>query len=174
MFRHWEWVSQWNLTTNLTAVKTAEEAAWLHYYDSLQLLHVCTQEKIRLVDIGSGGGFPGIPLAIARPQWEVTLVEPRRKRVSFLTSAVARLGLKNVKVVEGRVEDVCTDLFDVGVTRATFSQDEDLAKCMKWIVHKGCFVAYQSADKMSVSGNIVRRYVVKNSQRVLVSWISDR
>lgn len=95
---------KWNRTYNLTALRDPEQAVSHHLLDSLAVLpHVGAGA---LLDVGSGGGLPGIPLAIARPELAVTLVDAVQKKVTFLQQAVIELGLKNVAVHHARVEEM--------------------------------------------------------------------
>lgn len=101
---HYRLLRRWAPKVNLTTVLEPEDAAIRHGVDSL-LFHTVLPERLPdLVDVGTGAGFPGIALAICRPETRVTLVEPIRKRTSFLRSVVAALDLPSVTVVEGRLE----------------------------------------------------------------------
>lgn len=146
MVQHWQLVKTWNARSNLTAIVADKQAAWLHYYDSLAALLRLQDGPV--VDFGSGAGFPGVPLAIMRPQWQFTLVEPRRKRVSFLELACARLGLTNVRVLMGRLEDkldISTQhQYTHAVTRATFSDKNLLQAASSWLKPQGTLLIYCS------------------------------
>ncbi|HTI14750.1 MAG TPA: 16S rRNA (guanine(527)-N(7))-methyltransferase RsmG [Dictyobacter sp.] len=96
----------WNTRMNLTAIKDPEEVLSKHFLDSLSLLHVIDGPELRLLDIGSGAGFPGMPLAIARPDWHITLLEATGKRVTFLQHMIDILQLEHVQAVQGRAEDL--------------------------------------------------------------------
>ena len=95
---------KWNATHNLTAVKTPEAMITRHLLDSLSVLPYISGPHI--VDVGSGGGFPGIPIALARPEWQITLVESNSKKAVFLKQAVLELNLTNVRVMHQRVEKI--------------------------------------------------------------------
>ena len=164
---HWELVRAWNLRVNLTSIEDEVDAAWLHYRDSLEALRVLVPGDI--TDLGSGGGYPGIPLAIAEPRRQVTLVEPRRKRVSFLVTAVARLGLDNVKVLEARSVDAPRELSANVVTRATFSDVRDLRACEKWLTPGGRLIAFRS-DRSGDVGARAHLYRLRDETRVLEIW----
>lgn len=101
---HYQLLLRWAPKVNLTTVLDAEEAAVRHAVDSLLFHHVLPSNAHPLADLGSGAGFPGIPIAIQRPERRVLLVEPIRKRCSFLRTVVAELDLGAVQVVEGRLE----------------------------------------------------------------------
>lgn len=113
-------LEKWNRVYNLTAIREPERMASHHLLDSLAVLpHLGDAAPLRLVDIGSGGGSPGIPLAIARPGWRVALVERSPKKAAFLRQAQAELPLPNVEVVETRVEDYDPPApFDAAISRA--------------------------------------------------------
>jgi 16S rRNA (guanine527-N7)-methyltransferase len=96
----------WNTRFNLTAIKDPEEVLVKHFLDSLSLLLAYDQPQTHLLDIGSGAGFPGLPLKLARPEWRVTLLEATGKRVTFLRHMVEVLALKDVEAVQGRAEDL--------------------------------------------------------------------
>jgi 16S rRNA (guanine527-N7)-methyltransferase len=91
-----------------------------HINDALAVLdYLPDRADLRLLDVGSGGGIPGIPLAIARPDWYVTLVESNQKKVAFLTQAAIELGLRNVRAIATRIEEMHVErLFDVVISRA--------------------------------------------------------
>lgn len=103
---HLALVYQVNTHTNLTAVKDVDEAWDRHVFDSLTLLQVLAElpEGATLVDVGTGAGFPGIPLAITRPDMHVTLLEATKKKADFLHLCARRLSLPNVEVVQARAE----------------------------------------------------------------------
>jgi 16S rRNA (guanine527-N7)-methyltransferase len=110
-------LDKWNRVYNLTAVRDAERMVSHHLLDSLAAAPYCQGET--LLDVGSGGGLPGIPLAIARPGLRVTLIDSIAKKTAFLQQAKAELGLPNLTVVTGRVEDYQPEAaFDLITSRA--------------------------------------------------------
>ncbi|GHO82833.1 16S rRNA (guanine(527)-N(7))-methyltransferase RsmG [Dictyobacter formicarum] len=117
----------WNTRFNLTAIKDPGEVLIKHFLDSLSLLQAYDQQKdIRLLDIGTGPGFPGLPLKIVRPEWRVTLIEATGKKITFLQHIVDILQLKNVKIIHGRAEDIAHQrnyrgAFDLVTARAVSS-----------------------------------------------------
>src|SRR5260370_21820863 len=96
----------WNTRMNLTAITDPEEVLIKHLLDSLSVLKVYDNPRTRLLDIGSGAGFPGLPLKIVRPQWQVVLLEATRKKVAFLQHMIETLQLENVEALHARAEDV--------------------------------------------------------------------
>jgi 16S rRNA (guanine527-N7)-methyltransferase len=113
-------LAKWNRVYNLTAIRDREQMQSLHVDDALAVLRFLPDAAhLGLLDVGSGGGVPGIPLAIARPGWNVVLLDSNRKKVSFLTQAAIELRLAGVQPVASRIEDyVCDKRFDVVICRA--------------------------------------------------------
>jgi 16S rRNA (guanine527-N7)-methyltransferase len=109
-------LDSWRRKTNLTGDLTSEELVD-HTLESVLCSSLIAHGE-RVVDVGSGAGFPGVPLAIARPDLPITLVEPRFKRAAFLRHVVRALALSNLTVFEGRVEEVGGQTYDVATTRA--------------------------------------------------------
>lgn len=109
VLRYRQELLDWNTRINLTAITEPEEVLSKHFLDSFSLITASARANIepaRLLDIGSGAGFPGLPLALARPRWSVTLLEATGKKVTFLRHVIEVLALKNVTVVQGRAEDL--------------------------------------------------------------------
>ncbi len=104
--RYREELLDWNTRINLTAITDPEEMLTKHFLDSLSLLLAYDQPQTRLLDIGSGAGFPGLALKIARPVWQVTLLEATNKKVLFLRHMVDVLHLEGIEVVHGRAEEL--------------------------------------------------------------------
>jgi 16S rRNA (guanine527-N7)-methyltransferase len=125
MLQYLALIRKWNQVHNLTAVREPEAMLVRHLLDSLAILpHVAGP---RIADVGSGAGLPGIPLALARPEWRVTLVETNHKKTAFLQQARIELDLKNVEVMTERVENFHpVDGFDIVISRA-FSDLADFA-----------------------------------------------
>jgi len=116
----------WNTRINLTAITDPEEVLLRHFLDSLSLLLVYERAETRLLDIGTGAGFPGLPLKIVRPQWQVVLLEATGKKVAFLQHIIETLQLKNVVALHGRAEELAHKAgyrasFDVVTARAVAS-----------------------------------------------------
>lgn len=116
-------IHKWNKVHNLTAVRDPVEMVTLHLLDSLAVLpHVHAQ---RLLDVGSGAGLPGIPLALCLPQMQVTVLDSSHKKTSFMRQAKAELGIENLEVICGRVEQYKpAALYDVIISRAFSDLDQ--------------------------------------------------
>lgn len=134
-----------NQRMNLTRIESREAAELQHVGDALTLLVHLPKDGHRLVDVGSGGGVPGIPLAIARPDVRVTLVEATQKKAAFLKSAVEAMGLANVDVRAERAEDVGhsdqREACDVAVARAVGALDFLAEWCLPLVRRGGRFLA---------------------------------
>lgn len=136
LIAHVELVSKWNRVYNLTAVREAAQMVVLHVLDSLTVLRHLGDAR-SILDVGSGPGFPGIPIAIARPQVEVTLLDSSHKKCTFLAQARAQLALTNVDVACERVEQWRPlRRFDVIVSRA-FSDLADFIGQAQHLVSPG-------------------------------------
>lgn len=121
---YFEELVRWNRKVNLTAIKETEEIAIKHFVDCLAVTKVLSRESMRsLLDIGTGAGFPGVPLKIFDPTIELTLIEPSLKKTAFLRHVVGSLNLSKVTVLPNRIEQLVTDSgwlsrFSTAVTRA--------------------------------------------------------
>jgi 16S rRNA (guanine527-N7)-methyltransferase len=131
-------LDKWNRTHNLTAIRDPEQMVTHHLLDSLAVLsHLPDGARLRVLDIGSGGGLPGIPLAIARKDWHIVLVDSNQKKAAFLRQAVIELELANVEVCAVRIQDyVAEALFDVVISRA-FSDLATFAEVARRLVGRG-------------------------------------
>lgn len=96
----------WNTRVNLTAITDPVDVLLKHFLDSLSLLEAYQAEQTRMLDIGAGAGFPGLPLKIARPSWEVVLLEATGKKVNFQRHIVETLGLSGIEAIHGRAEEL--------------------------------------------------------------------
>lgn len=136
-------LQKWNRTHNLTAIREPERMVTHHLLDSLATLRYLSQAKsLRLMDVGSGGGLPGIPLAIARPAWKVTLLDSSAKKAAFLRQAAAELPLSNVDVAATRAEDYLPDRrFDVVISRALSDLAQFVAVARHLVAPDGRMIA---------------------------------
>ena len=128
-------LKKWNKAYSLTSLKTDEDIVIKHFLDSCLYLKAlpCGRgstpgQPLDIADVGSGAGFPGLPLKIIRPELRISLIEPSRKKAAFLRHMIRTLGLEDIEVVEKRVEDLSGVLFDAALTRALFSARDFLAK----------------------------------------------
>ena len=147
-------LEKWNVAYNLTALKDERQMVYHHLLDSLSLTPFVSDTAKTVLDVGSGGGTPGIPLAIYRPDLAVTLVDSNSKKTAFLRQAVIELGLNNVQVITERVENIKEIQFDTIVSRA-FAElgdfvrltEQILAKNGVWLAMKGVY-PYEEVDRL--------------------------
>jgi len=133
---------------NLTAIKTNEDFAIKHFIDSFTLLEYIDKCKknIQYIDIGTGAGFPGIPLKIARPEIKLTLLDSLQKRILFLRRAVDALSLSDVECVHARIEDSKVKKYDVAFCRAVARLDKLLMYAIPILNPGGVFFAMKGPD----------------------------
>lgn len=131
---------KWNSTYNLTALREAEKMVPHHILDSLSLLPFTDGAKT-LIDVGTGGGMPGIMLAVARPDLAVTLLDANSKKTAFLQQAVIELDLPNAAVVTGRVETLGKAEFDIVTSRAFAELGDFVRVTRQLLAENGCWAA---------------------------------
>jgi 16S rRNA (guanine527-N7)-methyltransferase len=139
--RYRELLLEWNERINLTAITDPVEIVTHHFLDSLACLLAAPREQrgaATLIDVGTGGGFPGIPLAIALPGWQVTLLEATGKKVRFLEAAARALELGNVHALQGRAEEVAhltayRGRYDIATARAVAALPTLLEYCAPFV-----------------------------------------
>ena len=141
-----ELLAKWNKTYNLTAIRDPLQAVSHHLLDSLAVLRDLPNRAGTLADIGSGGGLPGIPIAIAEPERYVTLNDANEKKGAFLRQAVIELGLNNARVHVGRVEDWHpAEGFAVVISRGFASLVDFLSACRHLVAPSGVLAAMKGA-----------------------------
>lgn len=152
----------WNQKFNLTAITDPEEIRLKHFEDSLTLLQVFPLTDQSVIDVGSGAGFPGIPLKIACPAIKLTLLESTRKKANFLKHIVSRLSLKDTEAVWGRAEEFARqerECFDLAVSRALAEMNTLTEYCLPLVKVGGSFVAYKEEavdEEVEKAGNAIQ------------------
>ena len=140
---------EWNSKFNLTRITDPAEIAVKHYLDSLSLLAVAhVPADSTVIDVGTGAGFPAVPLKIALPDLTITMLDSVRKKLAFLETAVRELGLSNVELAHGRAEDLARrethrERFDFAVSRAVAKLAVLVELCMPFCRIGGTFAAYK-------------------------------
>jgi 16S rRNA (guanine527-N7)-methyltransferase len=132
---HFEFLMRWNRKVNLTAIVQPSEATRFHYLESLFATKVLRADIKRIADIGSGAGFPGLPVAIFRPDLHLTLIEKNQRKVVFLSEVVRVLDLDNVSVFAGRFEEFDASWIDCIVGRAIERFSENVEKLLVMANH---------------------------------------
>ena len=150
-YQYYELLIKWNEVMNLTAITELEQVVTKHFVDSLSLAKIVDnlEDKISLIDVGTGAGFPGSPLKIAFPEIKITLLDSLNKRVKFLDEVIGQLGLNEIETVHGRAEDLGRDgkyreKFDLCVSRAVANLSTLSEYCLPFVKKDGCFVSYKS------------------------------
>ena len=141
-----------NKVMNLTAITEPQEIYLRHFADSISLLGCADFKNKCVIDVGTGAGFPGLPLKIAEPSMSVTLLDSLKKRVDFLSETCNLLGLSGVSCIHARAEEAATgdmrDSFDIAVSRAVSSLPMLCELCLPFVKPGGIFLAMKSRDYM--------------------------
>lgn len=164
-FHHYyELLIEWNKVMNLTGITDYEEVNEKHFIDSLSIVKALDLSDIKsLIDIGTGAGFPGVPLKIAFPHLKVVLLDSLQKRVGFLNKVIEELAFDNTMTLHGRAEDYAKDLkyreqFDLCVSRAVSNLSVLSEYCIPYVKIGGLFISYKSGnidDELKQSGKAV-------------------
>ena len=150
---YYETLVEKNQFVNLTAITDFDEVLKKHFIDSLSLVKACDfshdDTEISLIDIGTGAGFPGIPLKIAFPNLKVTLMDSLNKRVDFLHEVIGTLGLREIDAIHGRAEDYAKhgqlrEKYDLCVSRAVANLSVLAEYCLPYVKVGGKFISYKS------------------------------
>jgi len=153
-----------NKVMNLTAITEFKDFSIKHYADSLSVLKILKLSEGKLIDVGTGAGFPGIPLAVCCPGMSFTLLDSLRKRIDFLSDAVNELGLTNVTLIHARAEDAgrdpsLRDKFDYSVSRAVAPLSTLVEYTLPFVKPCGTFIAYKgpnAASEIALSTNALK------------------
>ena len=140
----------WNQKFNLTGLKAKEDIKLKLYDDSLNIAKAADlTKKIKVIDIGCGAGFPGIPLKIEFPDIELTLIDSVAKKIDFVDHVIKLLDLKDTKAICGRAEDIASDhreMFDLAVSRAVAKLNTLCEYCLPFVKVGGSFIAQKGPD----------------------------
>lgn len=150
--KYYELLVERNGFMNLTAITEFDDVMKKHFTDSLSLVKAYSEirtEKLKVIDIGTGAGFPGIPLKIVFPQIELTLLDSLQKRLKFLQEVIDQLGLGEVELIHGRAEDFCKpsmkrEQYDLCVSRAVANLATLSELCLPYVKVGGKFIPYKS------------------------------
>lgn len=162
--RYYELLVEWNGFMNLTAITEYGEVMKKHFVDSLSLIKTYDiSKKVKVIDVGTGAGFPGLALKIAYPNLQVTLLDSLNKRINFLNEVISQLGLTGVETVHGRAEDFAKPdklrgKFDLCVSRAVANLSTLSEYCLPFVKVGGEFISYKSekiSEEMDAAKNAI-------------------
>lgn len=147
---YYEMLVEKNKVMNLTAITEKNEVIDKHFIDSISLKKAMDVTKhVKVLDLGTGAGFPGIPLKIAYPNLQVTLLDSLNKRIKFLQEVIEELSLEEIDAIHGRAEDYAKqsgyrEQFDICVSRAVANLATLSEYCLPYVKQGGCFISYKS------------------------------
>lgn len=160
---------EYNSHTNLTRITDEKDVYLKHFYDSLTLSKVISLNKQKLLDIGTGAGFPGMVLKIVFPNLKVTLLDSLNKRVIFLNSVIEKLKLKDIKAIHKRAEEYIKDnreSFDIVTSRAVANLNMLTELCISYVKVGGYFISMKAEAKQEIKDS-------KNAIKTLGGVIKD-
>ena len=148
--KYYELLVEWNSFMNLTAITDFDEVCKKHFVDSVSLIKAMDLSKeLSVIDIGTGAGFPGIPLKIVFPNLKITLLDSLNKRIKFLDTVIEELALANINTLHGRAEDFAKpgklrETYDLCVSRAVANLSTLSEYCLPYVKVGGFFISYKS------------------------------
>ncbi len=168
--KYYELLIEKNKVMNLTAITDKEDVIVKHFIDSIALIPylldkgININNKLKIIDIGTGAGFPGLPLKIMMPDVKFTLLDSLNKRVSFLNEVIDELKLKDIKALHGRAEDYASDnkyreKYDICVSRAVANLSTLSEYCIPFVKEDGFFISYkagESEEEINNSKNAIK------------------
>lgn len=163
-YKYYLLLTEWNERINLTAITEEDEVAVKHFLDSLNAAKGIAEDGMSVIDVGTGAGFPGLPVKIANPGIALTLVDSLQKRINFLDEVVSQLGLSDVRTVHSRAEELginkdYRERYDVCVSRAVANLTTLCELCLPFVKVGGLFVSLKgpkAAEEVSQAQKAIR------------------
>lgn len=151
-------LKEWNQKINLTAIEDDKEIIIKHFIDSLSIIPYLENKDIKFIDVGTGGGFPGIPVKIAYDKINVTLLDSLDKRIKFLNNVISEMDLKEIRACHGRAEDFGMmeenrEKYDVAAARAVANLPVLLEYCLPFVKVEGTFIAMKGSSTEEVDSS---------------------
>ena len=146
---YFEYLEERNRVMNLTAISGTEDVARLHFLDCAALLKVCDFEDKKVIDVGTGAGFPGMVLKTVQPGMDITLLDSLNKRIDFLSEVCNKLALDGVQCVHARAEEIPEErraAYDIAVSRAVARLGTLCGRCLPYLRVGGVFIAMKGPD----------------------------
>lgn len=163
--KYYELLIEWNKVMNLTSITDYDEVNSKHFIDSLSIVKaIDLKQNLSIIDVGTGAGFPGIPIKIAFPNVKVTLLDSLNKRVKFLNTVIDELGLEDISAIHGRAEDFSKQInhreqYDLCVSRAVANLSTLSEYCLPYTKIGGYFISYKSGnvdEELNYSKNAIK------------------
>lgn len=172
LIKYVELLDKWNKTYNLTAVRDPRQMVTRHILDSLSIYPYLRGKSV--LDVGTGAGLPGIPLAIAFPERQFTLLDSNNKKTRFVTQAVSELELSNVDVVQSRVEEFQSpELFDTVTTRAYSAIGNMVEQTSHLLADNGVFLAMKGINPLVEIEDLSDKFKVNNCFEIQVPGLDE-
>ena len=162
--KYYEFLKEENEKYNLTTITEETEVYYKHFIDSLSVENIVDLDNISFCDVGSGAGFPSIPLKIMHPTMHLTIIEPTLKRCNFLKELVNLLNLDDVEIINDRAENVKDRHFDIVSARAVSSLPILLELCIPLVKVNGYFIAFKGSnyqEELTLSNNALKKLDAK-------------
>ncbi len=172
LIKYVELLNKWNKAYNLTAVRKPDQMVTRHLLDSLSICPYLRGKQV--LDVGTGAGLPGIPLAIIFPERQFTLLDSNNKKTRFVVQAVSELELPNVDVVQSRVEEFESKAyFDTIITRAYSTIGDMIGQTSHLLASEGVFLAMKGTNPIAEVDELVSNYRVEQTHKIKVPGLEE-